>query len=546
MCSSQQSNITFSKEYEKIDTKQLGNSSLYVIKNTDDMIVTPFKQLYNPAPTLPIHSPHSPGHLNSYPNIHQRKLSGRYIDNKMVNQKSAKKLLSAKQMTENPGFFSEGEKLTATTTRPSKVCRCTKPLNQHDCIRNSAINSIVKDDQKCDLVNSMHGNVSNQKDKNVDGDELHIRKNEISDFKFKKINKIASKVNPQPRYSLGAQDNHNRPECIIKTSKSEQTSPNIVDYKRSIFDYVYNKSTDSLLRVSSMDPWIKKNELLEYGVNEVKTSSADPWIKRPSSDHKKSPCSKERFKNGQLISGCAKSDFLLEAKQKSYLKPDMPQQKILRNGESILSAPPSPNSKNAYNSTINYSQSKSFPTKSASFSPARGKPLLSSFEDSLYVNLTSLQSTPIKSNYVKNQKQLRFTENITSNHLNVYTSNNLQCRHSFSSLSKPKDELQLNIRRLSEQMSQMDYVQFLLTNNSNVNNKEYDVTRTVVQNAQTYEFPMSPTELNITDNIGFKKILKFQENCHTAKNNPKFSTVLDKTKLYISQQEPNPMPETTC
>lgn len=543
MCSSQQSDITFSNEYEKIGSKKIGKHSIYIIKNTDEMHLSHFKQFYNPAPTLPIHSPHSPDHLNSYPNTQQRKLSSRYINNKIGKQKSAKKSLIVKEITKNPGCFSEEEILATITAHPSKRCRCTKSINQDDCLGNCAENNIVKGNPKENALKFMLENMSNQKDMNA---FTHLHKKEMStrDLKFTKY-KIALDVNQKPRSSLEAQDNHNRHPFILKTSKSEQTSPNIIDYKKVIFDYGNNKkSADSLLRVSAIDPWIKKTDLSDYMLDEVGRSTADPWVKRPNSAHKKSSFSKERCQNGQLRSGCAKEDIVPETNQKSYLRPDMPQQQKCRKGESVLSAPPSPNLKNTSICDINYSQNKSFPTKSASFSPAKGKPLLSSFEDSLHVNLTSLQSIPINSTSVTNQNQLIFTENRNSNRLNV---NNLLSRHSFSSISKPsKDELQLNIRRLSEQMGQMDNVQLLLTNDSSVNNKEYDVRGSFAHRAQIYESLATPTELEITDKTGFENILKLKKNCHSAKHNLKFSTVLDKTKLYISHQKPKPMPETTC
>ncbi|EDW13630.2 uncharacterized protein LOC6572014 isoform X1 [Drosophila mojavensis] len=547
MCSSQQSDITFSNEYEKIDSKKLENRSMYIIKNTDEMQLSSFKQLCNPAPTLPIHSPHSPGHLNPYPNTQQRKLSARYIDNKIIKQKSAKKTINVQEISENPVCFSE-EEILATTAHSSKICRFTKSINQNDYLGNSAMKCIVKDNPKRNFLNSMLENMPNQKDMNT-MEETHLRKKEMSTSNLK-FTKISLDVNQKPKSSLEAQDNHNRHQFIFKISKSEQTSPNII-YKNSIFDYSYNKrSTDSLLRVSGIDPWIKKTDLSDYGLVEVGKSTADPWVKRPNSGHKKTAFTKERCQNGNVRSGCANADFVPETKEKSYLKPDMPHQQKCRNGESVLSAPPSPSLKNTFNNicNIHYSQKKSFPTKSASFSPAKGKPLLSSFEDSLYVNLTSLQSVSINSNSVTNPNQLRDTENRNSYRLNVNNSNNLLSRHSFSSsISKPsKDELQLNIRRLSEQMGRMDNVQLLLSNDSSVNNQEYAVGETFAQRAQIYEFPATPTEKDITDKTGFEDILKFKKDGRSAKYNLKISTVVDKTELYISHQKPKPMPETTC
>ncbi|XP_064536748.1 uncharacterized protein LOC135427268 isoform X1 [Drosophila montana] len=460
------------------------------------MIVAPFMQLHNPAPTLPIHSPHSPMHLKSYSKIQPSKLSGRYINNKIFQQKSANKLLSGKQMTEKNIYFNERER--ATITHSNKICGCIKSP-KHEMIESCATNFTVEE-QKSDLSKATYDNRPKRKEKST------------VDFKLKKKNEVASDVNSKHRRSLGVQDNHNICQYTLKTSRSEQSSPNIVNINKSNFAY------DSLLHVSAMDPWIKKNELLMYSLNTVDKNSTDPWIKLPSSDHVTTGSSTEKSQ---------KPDFILETKTKSYLKPVLLQKKMSRNQELVFSAPPSPNLNNSSNCTTNLSQKKKLPIKSASFSPARFKPFVNPFEDSLYGSIATLSFQP---NYVATPNQLEYTENVNCNLLNVNTSN--------------KEELQLNIRGLSEHLSQMNVVQFSL-GDCNVNIKEYG-TQTFVEKAQTYEFPAAQIELPKAEKKGYKEIVKCKESFHSVKHNSNFSSVSGKTKVYINHQKPNPMPETTC
>lgn len=442
-------------------------------------------QLHNPAPTLPIHSPHSPMHLKSYSKIQQSKLSGRYINNKIVQQKSANKLLGGKQMTEKNIYFNERER--ATITHSSRICGSSKSP-KHDLIESCATNFTVND-QKTDLSKTMYDNRPNRKEKST------------IDFNIKKKKEVASDVNSKQRRSLGVQDNHNICQYTLKTSRSEQSSPNIVNINKSSFAY------DSLLHVSAMDPWIKKNELPMCSLNKVDNNSTDPWIKLPSSDHVTIGSSTEKL---------PKLDFTLETKTKSYLKPVLLQKQMSRNEELVCSAPPSPN--------LN---KKGLPIKSASFSPARLKPFVNPFEDPLYDSIATLSFQP---NYAATPYQLEYTENVNCNLLNVNTSN--------------KEELQLNIRGLSEHISQMNVVQFSL-GDCNVNIKEYD-TQTSVEKAQTYDFPAAKIELPKMEKKCYTDILKCKESFPSVKQNPNFSSVSEKTKVYIHHQKPNSMPETTC
>ncbi|EDV93905.1 uncharacterized protein LOC6563778 isoform X1 [Drosophila grimshawi] len=524
------------------------------------MIVATFKQINNPAPTLPIHSPHSPVHPNSNSSIQQNKLSGRYINNKIVQQKSANKLLSAKQLTEHktPHFSvnenaNANERLSSTTTHSSITCSCIKSPKYDktfiqkdpkcvDFTNVSATNFTVKDQKSPKQKRNSH-----QQQQQLLNITPSIKKTSTNDFNLKIIAPIAaSDVNQQQkqqqlRPSFGVQDNHNAShQFTIKTSKSEQTSPNMmggINQKKTTASHGNNKrSTDSLHYVSPMDPWIKKNDDLQMNsFSEAGWEIAtDPWIKRPidSLVTDKFAHSKERTQEN----ACTKDDFMMEATSKrSYLKPNMHKQKLYRNEESILSAPPSPHLITTSNisCTINHlPQQKNLPTKSASFSPARGKQFLNPFEDTFtYGNIKTLS---VPSDYDDDQSKL-------NKNLTVNSCNKLQNRHSFSSISKQsREELQLNIRRLSEQMAQSNLVQFSL-DDCNVNNM-VDDTESFYQ-----EIPASTTELHTVEKTGYKTILKFKESFQTFKhNNPKVSTVLGKTKVYIRHQKPKPMPETTC
>ncbi|KAH8312577.1 hypothetical protein KR044_011545, partial [Drosophila immigrans] len=521
----------------------------------------------NAAPTLPVHSPHSPVHPNSYPNVQHNKLSGRYIYNKKAQQKSDNKLLNAKQLAININDFSESERFSPNYS--PITCNCVKSPNEtitpmegnyFDFSHSSATNKTIKE-QTFNVSSTQIYRKYNNRDHLLPIPQSSFEKMSTSDLNLKRIAKksplsqqmrydktnVATYDNSQRSSRLAAHhDNQSKYHYAFAFSKSEQTSPNNIDIKKTIFAYDNDpRSASSLLYVSSMDPWTKKSEQSD-GLNQYK-EYADPWIKRSTESQIKSPRFKDKAHIGKAKSfSSAKRELSLDTHKKSnYLQPEVQRHQSLRNGgDYVLSAPPSPHFLKTTNDAclVNRSPSEAIQSKSASFSPARGKNLINPFGDIdiCDVNITrhSFQTQTAAPD------PLRHTEHSSCN-LTVNNSKRLQNRHSFSSISEQsKEELQLNIRRLSEQMSQLSLKKILKFSLSdcNVNNKG-DYIQSTDQQTQTTDTSIAQKQGSHEsgNSKGCKEISKCKESF-----SPKVSTVLGNTKVYASCQKRNPMQETTC
>jgi len=521
------------------------------------------KQLHKAAPTLPIHSPHSPVHPYSYPNVQLNKLSGRYIYNKKAPQKSTNKLLNTKQLAININDFREKERLAPNYS--TMTCSCPKSPNFDDTItpkerncfdfsHSSSTNIMVKEPtfnvSKSPNRNSNHNDhllpIPQSSFENFSTSDLNLKKiakqsRFSQQIRFDKAN-MAFYDNPQRLSRFAAQDNQNKCHYALTISKSEQTSPNNIDIKKTTFTYDNNKRiASSLLYVSSMDPWTKKSEIQMDGYNEIDETSGNPWIKRTVGSHTPTSRFKEKSQNGHLKPfPSARRDLFLETKKSNYLQPEVQRHQSIRNGECIASAPPSPHFLKTTNEacSLNRLPNEGMQTKSASFSPARGRNLLNPFGD-IDICEDNVTRNSFQANYVSESDQPRRTEH-SSNNLDVNNPKKLQNRHSFSTISEQsKDELQLNVRRLSEQMSQMSLkkiIKFSLSD-CNVNNKGSNDQETLTVKGSHY-----------TGNTDCKKISKSKDGFSSLQQslNPNVSTVLGNTKIYAKCQKSNSMQETTC
>lgn len=200
--------------------------------------------------------------------------------------------------------------------------------------------------------------------------------------------------------------------------QSEQTSPNLSDCGTFFADdrYANNRSTGCLVYVPS-DPWMKmdSNDSKAEHFRSEPSNDNDPWIHRNSENqNSKSP-------------------------------------KILRQNQQSLSSKTDDRSLH------------SRPTQQRSKSPAMNDDATNetkhknSLPDSSSENL---MLSPIKSHSPTASMTLSPLDNpkrAKNSLLSVNSSNLLQPRHSFSSPSQKDDELQLNIRRLSEQIKSGGY-----------------------------------------------------------------------------------------
>lgn len=526
--------------------------------------MTTSKQLANAAPTLPVHSPHSPVHPSSYPNIQKNKLSGRYINNK---RESENKTLINKQWTgDNKNTSSERE---IFPTSPLEItCNCVKSPNYDKTIihkegkcfdfRHNPSKNILPKERIFNMSKSMHSSTQNAKEINIENllpisrgsfektsSEANLKKTVRKSPVYHKFPYDKANINPtenlQGRSYLSAQDNQNKRPHTFTVSKSEQTSPNNLDPKITTFRFEKNnRNTGSLLYVSSMDPWTKKKNVQRTG--QVEGNPTDPWVKRSSESYMPA----DKTENPQVNPfSSTRTPILSDTKRDTnYLLPELYSYKNGRNEESVFSAPPSPHFLNMSNDcSINRSPKKALHTKSASFSPARGKHLQNPFDDVCDVNTTKVY---FPNDYHKTPDKPEHIEQVNYNLLHVNNSKILQNRHSFSSIAQQsKEELQLNIRRLSEQMGQISLKKIvqLSLSDCNVNKK----VKPSLEQQQTTE-TIDSLDPNETDNRDHQETLKSKGTANSLQqHNSKVSAVFGKkTKVYASYQKRNPMQETTC
>lgn len=230
-------------------------------------------------------------------------------------------------------------------------------------------------------------------------------------------NDVVLKVSPTEDL---AQQQSLKPRKTKAKSQSEQTSPNLSDCGTFFPDdrYANNRSTGCLVYVPS-DPWMKmenndsKSE--HYVARSKATSDNDPWIHR------------------------------------NYENQNSRSPKILRQNQRSVS------------SKVDDRSLHSRPTQQRSKSPAINDdltneskhkgPLVDSSTENLILSPQKSHSptASVTLSPLDNPKRARNTL------LTVNSSNLLQPRHSFSSPSQKDDELQLNIRRLSEQIKTGGY-----------------------------------------------------------------------------------------
>ncbi|XP_037944711.1 uncharacterized protein LOC119677442 [Teleopsis dalmanni] len=340
-----------------------------------------------------------------------------------------------------------------------------------------------------------------------------------------------------------------------KSCRSEQTSPNTTDLSDIKFSYnrMANRSTGCLVYVPT-DPWLKMTDLENSTKKEKKPNlksvpargkkhisheqrsqtvhdkdttfeiNGDPWVKRSEATAIRSP-KHDRFRQTKSFS-TTKFDIGGIEVMENTARPKLQRSKsplfsddVLASGNMPLqSAPSSPHilktPENPFSSafSLNYpynSQQSNSPPRSASFSPARINNAPNPFIDYDSPSLMPTSPPPflsVAANIVTEQQK------INRSYLDVCNPNLLQARHSFSSVSNQQreDELQLNIRRLSEQMRKA---------NKDINGAaKISLSDRNVNNGADFhhsEFKISPLQIN-AGGADFSDYLK-QFRCSEAK-----------------------------
>lgn len=390
-------------------------------------------------------------------------------------------------------------------------------------------------------------------------------------------------------FSLPKTYNWGNTKQYKKLCRSEQSSPNVVEETKMRFSY--NESSYhsiSSLGSSFADPWLRnssdskldkssltvKEAIEKISVPDDLKNKKDPWIKMTDVERNLKMSKYNLFRETKSFSG-SKFDFEsittdLCVKNKSQIANDLNKEtkiNVSKEPENQLqSAPVSPRFLTAANinspSVINKTETagnvrEKTTARSCSFSPARIKDSNNPFADRciLFAN-----STPplisLDSEIKTNQTDMKTVETpVDYDFLTTYPPKILNTRHSFSSVPDKKgEELQLDIRRLSDQLRQNDSV---LTNNISIFSSDCNIREKIVHkinSSNDISDRKRPVEIP-TNSADFSDYLE-QFRCNEARK-----VSLQKEKAYLeydktlnnksiainkSQKSSDCLLETTC
>ncbi|XP_065371055.1 uncharacterized protein LOC135963217 isoform X1 [Calliphora vicina] len=390
---------------------------------------------------------------------------------------------------------------------------------------------------------------------------------------------------------------------INKLCRSEQSSPNVIDGTEIQFSY--NESTNrstGCLGNAFADPWLKitgcdnisssllsthKKEMRFHQCNTVVENIKDPWVKRADIDSSPKVSRHDLFRQSKSFST---SRFDVEtiinpslsnsAKNPGYLNEDTMSTSIIDVKKQLRSAPSSPQfltaSENIFSSSTyltNQHSTGSFsektPMRSSSFSPARIKDSHNPFTDyNLHHSNSPHPSISVATEIIDDQNKSKSKLNIRSTNyefLNVCDPVLLNARHSFSSVSEQQqgDELQLNIRRLSDQMRRKEsiFTNSIKTFSSDRNVRENRIYENKVLTSANDTIMKSTRERVPINRADFSEYLE-QFRCSEAKkaaiskekpcqwreNNNSLTKTQNNQPIIINktQQSPDCLLETTC
>ncbi|XP_030381885.1 uncharacterized protein LOC115629542 [Scaptodrosophila lebanonensis] len=574
--------------FEK-QTREKGNffpicSSRFIRNNTivDGRIAIGQLHRQSTAPTLPLHSPHSPLYPYSYQNKQHIKLSGRYIENRVpeLNSKS-QHLFSIDKTGSNKSNFNFIQNEVERTS--SNIYTCDDVNQISDYKSNIKCDDIISKrlpptlNAATSATDGVETALNNVRSTNRTVDKLAVTsQSSVGNFlspypriryqeaiTLADLNKVGTVDSGKLLYLTNfstAQDNQTYYSNERKACKSEQTSPNYFDAMTSKFYFKKNNKSTGCLMNDLSDPWLKKNEPTKIAKYSKTTDSYDPWVKRHLdyfSDASISPKANQCC-HKQPRSSTRHETSTANNKKTNNIRPQMHQYVTPFGNEdlsavdySLLSAPSSPNFNSALDDMFSTAESKGSDqkthlynsTKSASFSPARGKDFINPFEDyrKIYSPIHQLK----RNDRVNSVAQV---ELLNRNFLNV-CSTNISTRHSLSSVSnQSKKELHLNIHQLAEEMRQSslgDNIKFSLSdcNVSNIGNitggqrqqKNIHLVQetALLQKTKRKNTPDVPT-------IDMKK--NIDRSTHTLK----ISAPERNPKIYETQTKADTLLETSC
>ncbi|KAI8045784.1 uncharacterized protein LOC128262577 [Drosophila gunungcola] len=395
---------------------------------------------------------------NIYLNSQHTQLSGRYLNNKVSQQMDTTD--GIKRVASNRSLKDSQNVLTISSTI---ICNCEKSShksNGSDSDPNEEIKIKIKANTGNKLAAISKLDASG-KDKRALSPRLTLHK---SGFQQAIIISDESEVTKSPRLVsqktgqlTSNSDNQFYRQLTHKISKSEQTSPNNVEMDKANFLYdSNNRSTGCLVYPS--DPWIKNSHTKKRLSPKAEKylnmhHNIDPWVKRQTDGcpvDVSRPMKKNIYRekslssiNNKLVSTRTEKAMGLKPQLK-HSKTELDDDQVFLNEPGLLFAPFSPQHRNTSHKIWSLDQPTvndlkgNLQSKSASFLPDKVKetssPLPNHVRKSVYQNNSNLLCPNDQS------RSLLQVEKLHSRH---------------SSLSIPaqsKEELPLNIRRLSEQI----------------------------------------------------------------------------------------------
>ncbi|KAH8342088.1 hypothetical protein KR059_011514 [Drosophila kikkawai] len=493
----------------------------------------------NIAPTLPVLSPHSPMNANIYLNSQHAQLSGRYLNNKVSQQTDA--VDSVKRVASNRSLKDKGQNVLSTSSTTIK-CNCEKSLksNGSDSETNDEIkikfsseasNSCVDDPSKgclqlkCAVSPKLSLHKSGFQQAIIISDESEIRKSP----------RTASRNTKQLASSA---DNQFYRQLTHKMSKSEQTSPNNVEMDKANFLYeTNNRSTGCLVYPS--DPWIKNADIKSSISPKAEKHlnlhhNIDPWVRRQTQEEATVEVAtrlpKKNIYREKSLSSINNKLLSTRTEKSKCVKPQLKHSKtaiddptddhehVFLKEPGLLFAPFSPQHRNSSHKAWSLDQSKS-----ASYIPDKVKEI----------------SSPLPNHVRKSVYQ--------NNNSNLLCPNDLALHSRHSSLSIPtqsKEELPLNIRRLSEQIREPP-----LERNLSLSLSDRNVSKVPASGSAGDREPQKtkmPDRFHANRDAAVQSAESHHEDFVSLKRAPKDSASVNNVKPFTTTYKPDPLLETTC
>ncbi|XP_033232512.1 uncharacterized protein [Drosophila pseudoobscura] len=531
---------------------------------SNGILISRLKQQSNISPTLPVPFPHLPMNANLYINSQHTQLSDRYLNNK-VSQKI--------DTNDVKGAISSGSlyAVNQVSSISSVMCSCEKSVNSNGSeskegdifktnlepytaenlgassakFQDSNVSQICptkyniikkatdESTQVCYQSKSglgkeksgLNSKTQSNKKNNFQHAVIISEENDINSFKYGGSQVITP--------FLVKPDNQLKRHVSRKISKSEQTSPNNIEMDKANFVYdLYHdqhtkqRSTGCLLYPSN--PWIRKSEI-NHTISSTEEKhlhvfqNIDPWVKRQTD----CPIEFSRFQPEYICQDNTKNKPFSETIKKkhcmqqtlNYIKNANDNHIVLDKSGLLFATFSSQNGQPSYKLNTNSR------TKSRSF-------ILNKLTD-ISNPLSNNPSKTINENYVNfccrnNQEKLKIH------------AENLQSRHSFSSIStKFKEELPLNIRRLSEQICKPSLQAMVPLSIS-----DFDI-RNIPVSEKVFDQENLPIEINTPEIFyGKKHISEQHASCHKDLISLKLSP--KQVKIFSSTHKPDTLLETTC